>query len=68
MIIDYRQIHGNEYGFPQWLMEKLECPAAGEGVHIWIFRVGLSLRHYVEIDEAEDIVRSPMTREENPPR
>jgi hypothetical protein len=67
MIIDYRQIHGNEYGFPAWLMEKLDCPAAGEGVHIWIFRVGLSLKHYVGIDEAEEIVEEHMTREENPP-
>jgi hypothetical protein len=67
MIIDYRKIHGNEYGFPEWLMEKLVCPASGDGVHIWIFRVGLSLRHYVEIDEAQDIVHEHMTRSESPP-
>jgi hypothetical protein len=68
MIINYREIHGNEYGFPAWLMEKLECPASGDGVHIWIFRVGLSLRHYVDdIREAEEIVRPHMTREESPP-
>jgi len=68
MIIDYVAIHGNEYGLPPWLMTKLEnCPASGEGVHRWIYTMGLSLRHYVEIDDACDIVHDYMTRSESPP-
>jgi hypothetical protein len=68
MIIDYQKIHGNEYGFPPWLMEKLVCPAAGEGVHRWIYRVGLSLRHYVyEARDAAEIVHAHITRAESPP-
>jgi hypothetical protein len=66
MIINYREIHGNDYGFPTWLMEKLDCPAAGEGAHSWMYRAFLSLRHYVEIDEAVEIVRENMTRRESP--
>jgi hypothetical protein len=67
VIINYREIEGNEYGFPPWLMEKLEdCPASGEGVHNWIYRVALSLRHYADVEDAMDIIKTYMTRDENP--
>ena len=35
-------------------------------MHTWIYRVALSLRHYVEVEEAIEIIQERMTREENP--
>jgi hypothetical protein len=67
VIIDYRKIEGNEYGFPPWLMAKLDCPSAGEGVHNWLWHAACALRHYVEIDKGIEIARVFMTRDENPP-
>lgn len=67
MIIDYREINGNPYGLPRWVMEKLEsCPAAGEGVHHWMYHIACALRHYVEMEEARPIIQEYMTRLESP--
>ena len=47
-----------EKSYPRFLQELLEsCPAAGSGVHLWLFRVARYLHHYHEPEAIADILQ-----------